>query len=343
MNELINFIQSRCKDVAFPERVLVCSEKEFYDIVDVYNGIKDRIYFSIYDCDEYRNFDNASIHCVGFDLDSDNALSNLDKLYNYCLSNNYKLLMLFSTRGFWAYIFCRGYNLLKNKKVTLTNATLHIAKENNLSIGNNPHTDDIDFHIIGDISRIARLPNGYDVKRKRYCIPITIEDVTKGYTWICEKSKQQCFDFVYYNTDYFDISRFDGEPEKVAELDFTGVNLEVNCDDKVINGFLPCIKNCVVNTSLKSHNLFWVWTTIYLREQGFSTENIKQIVKPYLEKHLRDDGFGRNDYEHYVFHDHLPESVFSKHYYFPNCPKLQQSKFCCGTCSKYSNKSLVYK
>lgn len=263
-------------------------------------------------------------------------------MWHYCKEKNYKSLYIFSTSGFWAYIFTKNYKSLLNRRSALRAATEHIAEELGLKIGTNPKTDDIDFHIIGDVSRIARLPNGYDVKRGRYCIPITIEDMEKGYEWICEKSKKQCQDFVYYNDNYFDISKFDGLSDTIKEIDDLEVDIEV--DDKVINTFLPCIKNCLINTPLKGHNQFWVWTTIYLKEMGFTRDAVKKIVKSYLEPRPRTDGLGENDYEHYIIHDELPDSIFATRYYFPSCNRLIRTGFCPGKCDKYkTNGSVLYK
>ena len=340
MQELINFIPGRCKDVAFPHRIICKNEKEFYEAINKYNGAKERIYFSIYDCNEYRNFGMANVHVIAFDLDSDNCLENLKKMWHYCKEKNYKSLFLFSTKGFWCYIFTKNYQLLKNRKAALGYAGKHIAKEVGLTIGD-PKTCDLDFHIIGEIKRIARLPNGYDVGRKRYCIPITIEDLEKGYGWICEKSKKQCFDFTYYNDGLFDISKFDKPEEQKVDIEYLQTEIEV--DNDMINSFLPCVKNCIANTPLKSHNMFWVWTTIYMKEMGFGVNAIKKMIKPFLEKHPRSDHRGKDDFDHYINYDHLPESIFDTEYFFPKCDVLIEAGYCPGKCKKYkSDGSPIY-
>lgn len=334
MKDLINFVEGRCKDIATPERIMAKTKKDFFKFLNLFNGIKERLYFSIYDCDGDRNFDNAQIHVIAFDLDSDNCLKNLIKIWEYCKLKNYRSLFLFSTKGFWAYIFT-GKDYLRNPKGALVNATHHLAEEVGLSI-NMTKESDLDFHIIGDIKRIARLPNGLDVTRKRYCIPVTIEDMHKGYEWICQKSSQQNFEFVYYNTGYFDMKPFDTEVRKTVEA--PNLEYEIKVDDNVVDKFLPCMKYHIVNTPLKSHIQYWVRITTYLKELGFPAEAIKKILKPYLEKHERTDGKGKNDWIHYINWDHLPESIFDTGYSVPGCDEMFTSGFCQGKCAKYCAK-----
>lgn len=333
MRKLINFKVGRCKDIGFPERVICKSEKEFYDTINKYNGIREKIYFSLYDCDENRNFDEAEIHVIGLDLDSEKSLDNLIKLWEYCKKNNYKSLYTFSTKGFWCYVFTKNHKRLKNKCSALRLATEHIAKEIGLTIGLEKDND-LDGHVVGDVKRITRLPNSFDIKRKRYCIPITIEDMRKGYEWIVEKSKKQHFTYSYYNRDYFSINIFDRPAEEKVNL--AELKTEIKVDDKVIDNFLPCVKNCIANIPLKSHNQFWVWTTIYMKEISLNENAIKKLVKPFLEKHKRSDGKGENDWVHYLTFDHLPESVVRSSYSMPCCDKLMKAGYCPGRCKKYA-------
>lgn len=332
MKELINFIPGRNKDVAFPERFLAKTETDFLKIANKFNGIRQRLYYSIYDCDENRNFENAQIHVIAFDLDSKNALNNLIKIWEYCKVKNYKSLYIFSTKGFWVYIFTNK-DLLLNPRGALQHSTHHLAEEIGFNIDNTKDSD-LDPHIIGDIKRIARFPNGYDIKRQRYCIPITIEDMQKGYEWICQKSKKQCFDFVYYNTGLFDLKPFDMKPKKMIEV--PNLVFDIKVDDKIVDQFFSCMKDNIVNTPLKSNIQYWIWITIYLKELGFPVLVIKKILKPYLETHPRTDGKGKNDWIHYTNWDHLPESIFGSSYSVPGCNELINSGFCQAKCKKYS-------
>ena len=57
------------RQVAFPQRVICQTEKQFYTMINLLNGKKAKLYFSIYNCDLMGNFDNASIDKIFFDMD----------------------------------------------------------------------------------------------------------------------------------------------------------------------------------------------------------------------------------------------------------------------------------
>ena len=55
--------------------------------------------------------------------------------------------MIFSTKGFWCFVFTKNYHDLEYPKDALRNAQEDIAKQVGLTIGE-PETSDIDFHIV---------------------------------------------------------------------------------------------------------------------------------------------------------------------------------------------------
>ncbi len=330
MKELISFKKERCKDVAFPERVICKSEKDFFNKINVFNGKKERVYFSLYDCDEKRDYSLASVHIIGFDLDSENALDNLIKIWEYCKKNNYKSLYTFSTKGFWAYIFTKNFGGLKNRKGALYLATHYIAREIGLSISKNKDSD-LDFHIIGDLARISRLPNGYDAGRKRFCIPITIEDMKSGYQSILEKSKKQCFNFIYYNSDFFDISMFDSVPQVNVEVDRT---FEISFNrNHAIEDFLPCVRSWLESPELavnKARRFF----AVYCREIGIDKELCLELAKKYWGEVLDSSGT-MTKFDEFVSEKQI-EYAYSSNVFFPNCNTLIKVDLCREKCKLYA-------
>ena len=340
MKQLINFVNNRCKDVAFPERTICFSEKEFYTNINKYNGKKSRIYYSIFDCDETRNFNDANIHVIPFDLDNKNGLDSLIKLWNFCKERNLKSLYVFSTKGFWCYIFTKNQAGLKNKKNALLTATKKIAQELNFTVGFGKQFD-VDESVVGDIARIGRLPNGYDVNRQRFCIPITIEDMQKGYDWICEKSKNQCFKFVYYNNDFFDISKFDSEPEKIKNMDIT-VSPENLIETEDIDLFIPCVKSWLEepDTAINRARYFFA---VYCKETGISAKSCDLIAKKYWEGIL-DSTKTMSKYDEFV-QEHQIRYAYNLTKKFPTCGALMAKSLCPGKCHlfKGEDKSPLYR
>jgi len=330
MNELIPTFP---RQIAYPEKITCLSESEFYTMINKINGIKQKIYFSLYECDSNGSFINTKIDKISFDLDSKKSIQVCQQISDFCVQENYRHCLIFSTGGLWIHIKTKNYENLKNPKQALKKAQHSVAKRLGLKIGHDPYKDDIDYHIIGDIARVSRMPASLDLNRGIYCISIKREDLT-NVQHLKELAKKQSCEIFWYGEDTFDISKFDCELDSPVQMkDFEG---KIEVDDLFLKKMPPCIQNCIMNVSLKGHNRWWVWTTIYLKELGFNVETIKSIVKPYLEKTPREDGMGKNEWQHYVKHDHLPESVFRGNYFYPKCEVLYENGFCQGKCKHYN-------
>jgi len=164
--------------------------------------------------------------------------------------------------------------------------------------------------------------------------------VDKGIDWIREKAKVQSNKIYWYCYDAIDLKQYDFIPEWDRPT-MKNYDYKLKFDSKFLEKQVPCVANYIQNIPLKGHNLFWVWTTIFLKERwGLGPDQISQIIKPYLEKHKRDDGLGRDDWEHYYIHDDLPKSIFRSGYFFPSCNKLMESGYCVGKCKYYDNRGL---
>ena len=92
------------RELGFPRRKFVVNKKEFYNLINIYNG-KKTVFFSVYDCDKFRNYDNCKLDKIFIDVDGKNAYRDTIRLHSYCLEYNIKHIMLFSGRkGFHVYI-----------------------------------------------------------------------------------------------------------------------------------------------------------------------------------------------------------------------------------------------
>lgn len=334
MNELISTFP---RILAIPDRINCLTKEEFYEKINIYNGVKPKIYFSLYTCNEYGKFLDeyfrVQIDKISFDLDSENCIKNAKKLSDWCLKNNYRHCIIFSTGGLWIHIKTKNFGNLQNPKSALKNSQEFIIKKLNFSCGKNPKTDDIDFHIIGDVARVSRMVGSIDLNRNIYCISIKREDLTT-IKYLREKAKKQSNEIFWYCDDAFDISYYDTDTKE--EIEIKEYDNQMKVTDKHLKMLPPCLQNVIMNVSLKGHNQHWVWVTIFLKEIGFSSEAIKDLLKPFLEKQSRDDGFGKTEWEHYIRFDKMPESVFRYSYFFPKCEKLYEAGFCLGKCSFYN-------
>lgn len=335
------------RQLAFPYRVICHTKEEFYKSVNAYNGIKERLYASLYNCNEIGKFENPFIDKIPFDFDlkddknKHELVSKLIKTNEMLTDLNIKHLFQFSTKGFWLFVFTKNYEKIKYHKSAMKEAQTYIANICDLSIGN-PSDSDIDFHIIGDVCRISRIFNVYDTERKLYAIPICLEDLEQGYEYIKEKARKQNFVFTYYGSKYLDLKLYDKIPQTEFVIDmpyneqeFYGENINTE-----IEKYPPCIQRMINDDDWKG----WFYATLYMKEiEGLSQNEVKTIMKAFLsvkckETHKR---WG-NDYNHYREHDSFPNVIYQKDLDFPKCNTIYNAiwntnkdgtkRYCKGKC-----------
>lgn len=343
------FYQHFPRQIAYPERITYGSSEQFFKMVNVLNGIKEELYGSIYNCDGEGHFTNTLIDKVGFDIDTnkhtkqgqDYMCKLLLKIHKILMKENLQHIFKFSTGGFWFYVFTDDYLLVKHPKDALRNVHNHIAKLCELSIGE-PEIADLDFHIIGDHARISRIWNSYVPKRKRFVIPVTVEDIQKGYDHILKKAKQQCFKFKIYGTKKLKMGQFDYLNRNALMVDIPDDeerDFKLKDTNMFVQSFPPCVQRMIVSQDWKG----WFYATVYMKEvEGMLPQQIDSVMKQFLEKTCKPSHkrWG-NDYLHYRKHDHFPEVVFRRDLDFPRCDNLfnaywnnvnGEKKFCKGKC-----------
>jgi len=144
------------------------------------NGYED-CYVSIYRIPEFRNYESIELDKVYFDLDSDTCWQDLQTLREYYLKRNVLHYCLFSGRGYHLYALLRPMEY-HSKKSALYN--YHIYMRDKLGIN-------ICDKCLGNISKISRYPNTWNIKRKRFCIPLGDKTIDLSYEEHCELAKKQ--------------------------------------------------------------------------------------------------------------------------------------------------------
>ena len=323
MNELIKYFP---RQLSFPERISCKNRQEFFKMFRLYQGVKSKMYYSVYNCDFENTFENVKIDKISFDIDTKDTnkmIENVLKIHKKMYSKDYKHLIIFSTFGFWVYIFTKNYNHIINKKECLTNCHNFIAKKCGLTWGT-PETKeiaDLDFHIRGDLARVARLPTSYDVERKLFCIPVTIEDLEKGYKYIKEKAKKPCYNFVYYGEKLFDISKFDYIDRKETEnINVPEYNYDFKGDiDKLIKDFPSYIQYWLLTPKICTWECRFLFA-VYCRHINLPKGICNKIAQKYFGKAPRTDNLG-NNYNHFVKVRAL-DYAYGKNHHFPNVETL---------------------
>ena len=318
--------------VAFPERITVFSMSEFFEIVNKYNGIKSKMYFSLYNCTDDGRFINPIIDKIAFDLDYKGALESARKLSKYCMDNNLKHTVIFSTGGFWVYIKSKEVRL-DYPKDALKNIQHDIAKRVGLSIGE-PKDSDIDHHIIGDIARVSRMPGTLDVHRQLYAQSITQEMLQLTLEEIKILAKIQNTNMYWYGEKLLDLKPYDDTPIKI-KTEIPELDIIMNTDDEFLNKLPPCIIKILSQKEFGTWKGRWL-AVLYLKERGFPINIVEKICEKYFGKMPRDDNL-RNNWEH-MKKVRTVDLVFRRNdQVMPDCETLYRENWCPGKC-KYHNK-----
>jgi hypothetical protein len=273
--------------IAFPERKLIRIESDFYKLINKFNGIKN-IYYSIYEWNEenWWHFDK-----IFFDFDGENAFKEVKIFHNRLNEIGYKHLILFSgKKGFHLYLFLKNYERINNMKDALKNANLFFIKQLNI------HPDEA---VIGDIARIARVPNTYHITGKRYCIPLSENDLNKSLDEIKEMAKQQNFKFDLFGEVLFDISQFDYENVEIKDLNkiYPELKSEIKIEDKLINKFPQFFKMILLNPQYATYDNRY-WFAIFCREEGIHPTVCDKIAKKYWSN-VKEKSGRRSKYEEF--------------------------------------------
>lgn len=326
------------RQVAIPERIGCYSQIQFFRELNRFNGIKRKVYYSIYQTNNYNNFDDVIIDCIAFDLDSEKSLENLRKFYEYCEKHNYQCLLMFSTGGFWAFIKTTKIKL-QHPKIALGEAQRKIAKDIRLTIGHSKEAD-IDQSIIGDIARITRAINTKDIARKRFCINLTNKEIYLTHEEICQIAQQPRFQYYIYGEKGYDMTPHDKNTPTYEEqqLDIKlDMNIKVETD---IENFLPCVKSWLVIPKKGVYIARYYFVT-YTNNIGIPPTKCDELAQKYFGKAPRTDNL-RNNYNHFK-KDGTLKKGYHKDKVFPKCSTLICKGLCPFKCKFYSsNNSPIY-
>ena len=291
------------------KRVIVNSKPELYSLLNTYNCVLKKIYISVYNV-------QRDINIVAFDFDNKEAINNIKKLHFYLMSQNIKHLMTFSTRGFWCYVFTKSYDKLLNKKEAIKNSQLFLLKWSGIE------KRELDEHVIGNIEQMTRMPNSYDVERKRYCIPITEEDLKLGYQHIIKKSQTPQLKFTYYCKELFDISLFDKQVIEETPIEI------LNYQSKMIiekDSFLKQLPLCVASILIKK-DAGWkerFHVILYFKERGFSINETDDVLKQF---------FSKEKYRHCIKEERQLQYIYARDFLMSSCDKLRDENLCIDGC-----------
>lgn len=304
------------RQIAFPFRVTV-QKDEFYKHINLLNG-KKRIFSSVYNYTGNYEFDKLAlvIDKVFFDFDGPDSLPNALALIQECLNNEYRFMPLFSGGGFHVYVFTNKKQLC-NPKFALS--------------GFQRKFSGMDATSVGDIARVATIPNTFNTKRGRFCIPVSIEDIKSGYDFVIDKAKEQCFDYKIYGMNLVDL--IDGDTEMVYQtFKFEEPRIETRKIDKLP----PCINDILSYKKKGYRGRFLVIN--YLKDAGYFESEIEDIIHEFCTE---------QEVRHCIREERQVNRLYWKDIMFPYCEQIKIEGKCpydgfCEFTRKYGDKHLVW-
>jgi len=312
-----------------PPRKIVNNLKEWLDFVNMHNGKKKAIYTSIYmfeniftNSPKRPDYESAVVDKLFFDFDDKicNAWEECNKLHQECLNLNLKHMIIMSGRGYHLYIFCKEEKL-DNKKEAIRGGQLFFVNKLNLTT---------DMQIIGNVAQMARVPNTYHLKARRFCIPLTQTQFEKGDRYVKNLALKQNFVCGYIGDRLFELRKFDKEND--SEEIRLSVDIPLDLNTKDLTKDFP---NCILDL-IKKRKLGWkerYIVILFMKESGYTIQECYDVLKKYLTPQKLHHCIAEEKQLQYLYkRDDLV---------FPTCEDLQRKGYCKKKCSRFGK--LIYK
>lgn len=318
-----------------PPRRIVNNKKEYLNYINSNNGVKKAVYRSVYSFEETTTkygkdipiYESAKVDCIFFDMDDKecNAWEECNKLHQECLKENTKHSIVMSGRGYHFYIYSGEYKP-QFIKSTIYNAQMFYI--NKLKIK-------VDRQVIGNPAQLARVPNTYNIRARRFCIPLTIEQFEKGDEFCKNLALKQNFvKNIYIGENLLNMKQFDNQTWDEKDNLMFMENINTPSSENIELKDLPlCIDKILKNKEARYKERGIV--ILYLKEKGYSKQEIYSI----LRKHLSEKKF-----KHCVVEEKQLQYLYDVRddLVFPSCETIKKDGLCCQKCPFYKNQQ-VYK
>jgi len=313
-------------EIGLPRKL--CKDKgELVKFINVYNG-KKALYRTIYDFEHLNennkiDYNSAIIDKIFWDFDGEGSWEEANKLHQELNKQKLRHKVNMSGGGYHIFLFCNDYVPI-NPKSCLYNSQKYFIDELKLKC---------DMAVVGDIARLYRIENTFNVKRKRFCIPLTESEFNKGDLFCKNWGLKQHFikhTSLLGGDNMFDLKKFDFKTKEEPTL---FINSNVSSSESIVIKELPlCIEELLKRKDLnyKERGLI----ILYFKEKGYTKKEVLEILKQHLsEKKLR----------HCVVEEKQLQYLFERDdLIFPKCVSIERDGFCISGC-KFMSKYNIYK
>jgi len=325
--------------VGTPHQSVVFNETQYREFVRSWIKMSD-LYISVY---KFLQVDLESgepdrLSCwvdkIFFDFDTDDWLSDLLKVHDWCERNDIIHRCHFSGRGGHAFVFCSP--LVKHKKESVANFQRWLCNEIGVTI---------DHKIVGDTSRIFRVPNSWHFKARRFCIPISNRILNDLLTVdiLIELARTQQFVDPWCGSNLLDLSPWDKPRYLYMEDQVIEFNLQ-EIDDMARTDypeFPPCVQSWLSTPDLPDYGKFLLVT--FLRDQtiiddAFDAQSIISILRMSLSPgefdHYFGNGLGNLPRRHHGHRGIKFKRSMERDYWLPPCSTIRRRGYCPGYCGR---------
>lgn len=346
------------RKLGVPFKTVCATEKEFIDQFNLVNGTMEKVYIGLYACELDGSMNNVELNVFSYDIDWADKYNSVVELHNHLNKLGWFHQVFFSTNGFWIHVYVdpKTYDKDTAKKKLAAVQELGL-KGTSLKFGK-PKESAIDFNVRGDIERLTRCPFSYDKTRERFAIFLSQEDIDKGMDHIIDVStncdKERRFKIYTFGDRYGpDLDTIPINTNKFENKDYSEIsegeyNLSIpeNTDEfivKVLSTMPKCMQSWIVDYDMATWKAR-AYITLYMKERGFTRDQVRTVLKPFYEKMATDDRW-KNRWEHYTKSAQADVHIFRRSdLKFPNCQSIYEEGLCKG-CENLKKKhfSLVYR
>jgi len=322
------------REIGFPVRRLVLTKQDFYSLINKYINIVN-LYTSVYKFKVISKgrpvYDSAVIDKVFVDIDKENEYDKLLDIHEYLTKKDIKHTIFFSGRGFHLYVFTKILDIPEGwvKKQALVN---YIESELGEKFGLQ-----VDKVCVGDLARLTRIPNTFNFKRRRFCIPLDDKLLYSGYNYIRQCALKQKFDYNIWGAKEIDLMKWVKDVEmlntsniltKSDYIQQTYSVIKEGCEEFDFLPDFPPFLDKIISRKKESWNKELGWREraliiIWLKEHTFTLQQTIAFLRKILTK---------EEFIHCVMEERQPYYIYRRDktpnpYHFPNMQTLMNNGF----------------
>ena len=334
------------REIAYPKsRKTIYRIRKLIEKINLYNGRRN-LYTSVYSFSHIKenmrpDYSSAIIDKMYFDLDGYDSHSQIKIFHEYLKEKNIRHYMQFSGRGFNMFVFTEKEDL-ENKRIALRSCQKEILKEIGIPIvrvtkENRDSESGCDKQILGDLARVCRLPCTFNLRGKRFCIPLSEKTLYLNLDEIHKIAKKQpCGKLSIYGKNKLSLKEYDKEE---YDIDYAAIlDKEIQITDSKIDLYLPCIRNICRNENPGQYERFALvcWLSEELR-WGFSLQCVNEIelenkIVNFIEK-LDWDNYNRSKTAYQV--SHIVKNMSRA----CSCQWMMEYGICIGKCEFFDDRN----